>query len=68
MKLDRPALIIVAGIACLWALAIIAGALTAGQFGFFTLISLLIAGYFIGSVISQRLTIKEDDYYDKVEK
>lgn len=68
MKLDTLALVFVCLAAGLWLLLMVLGLLSAGPLGFLALIPLLVVGYFGGSVVSQRLNNKEDDYYDKVEK
>lgn len=68
MKLDTLALVVVGIVVGLWLLGFLAGAIAAGPLGVLMLIPLVVVGYFVGTVISQRLNNKEDDYYDKVEK
>lgn len=68
MKIDTFALIL-AGIAfAIWVIAIVGGFLAAGVFSFILLIPLALGGYLLGTVITQRLKNREDDYYDKIER
>ena len=68
MKLDTLALVCVLVVAGGWLLMMLVGIIAAGPLGLIALIPLGVVGYFVGAVISQRLSNAEDDYYDKVEK
>ncbi len=65
MRLDTVALIIVIIFAVLWLATAVTGILAALPYGIFLLVPLAVGLGLLGMVIYQRLTNKEDDYYDR---
>ena len=71
MKLDTIVLVIVATVACLYLLALLAGAIVASSIGVGIpfVILLLIGLWIVVRIINDRRSNVEDDYYEKnVEK
>ena len=64
MPLDRLALIFVAVVACLWAVVMIMGMVAALPWGLPGLIAFGAIGFLLWRVISDRLSSREDDYYE----
>ncbi|MEM8793002.1 MAG: hypothetical protein AAGE80_15390 [Pseudomonadota bacterium] len=72
MPLDRIVLYIVGGLATLasllYVIALLVGAITAGPWGFVVILPLGITAYIVYRIIMERLSSREDDYYDSIEK
>ena len=67
--LERIGYTILGLLALLWVFAIVLGMVVAFPFGLIGLVGLLGIGLLVIKVLKDRLTNKEDDYYDKhVEK
>ncbi len=65
MALNRIALILVIILAIAWITVVIAGLIAAFPFGLPVLAIIAIAGYLLIGVIKDRVTSKEDDYYER---
>lgn len=65
MKLDTLVLAMVVVFVVLWLGAAVTGLMTAVPFGWLGLIPIALVGGVVVTVIYQRLTNKEDDYYEK---
>lgn len=65
MALDKLALILVIAAAALWCLVMLTGIIATLPYGLPALAIFLLVGYFFYRVIQDRLSNKEDDYYDK---
>jgi membrane protein implicated in regulation of membrane protease activity len=72
MPLDKMVLIIVSVIAAagatIWLAAIVLASSQTPLLGWAVLISIALAAYVVFKVIADRLTNKEDDHYDNIEK
>ncbi len=64
MPLDRLALIFVAIVACLWAVVMVLGMVAALPWGLPGLIAFGAIGFLLWRVVSDRLSSREDDYYE----
>lgn len=64
MPLDRLALIFVAIVACLWAAVMVLGMVAALPWGLPGLIAFGAIGFLLWRVVSDRLSSREDDYYE----
>ncbi len=65
MALDKLALILVVAFAAIWCLVMLTGIIATLPYGLPALVVFLLVGYFFYRVIQDRLSNKEDDYYDK---
>lgn len=65
MSLDRLALIFVLVPVVLWVTIMVTTAIALFPFGLIVLVVLGAVGYLFWRVISERLSNKEDDYYEK---
>ena len=72
MPLDRFVLILVivvaAAAATVWVGATLAGALTLGPVGAAAILPVALIVYVVWRVISDRMSSREDDHYDRIEK
>lgn len=68
MSVDKVALIFVIIATLVWGVGMAIGIVNAGAVGLIALIPVVAIAYLSGVVVSQRLSNREDDYYDKVEK
>lgn len=72
MPLDRLVLILVIVIAAagitVWVGATLVGALSVGPGGIFLFVPLALIAYVAWRVISDRMSSREDDHYDRIEK
>ena len=64
MPLERLFLILVVIGGGIWAFAALIGAVAAGPFGLVPLAGLILAGYILWRLWSERRTNAEDDYYE----
>ncbi|WP_196258406.1 hypothetical protein [Pelagibacterium limicola] len=65
MRLDTIALVIVIAFGVLWLATAVTGILAALPYGILALIPIAVVVGLLATVIAQRLSNKEDDYYDK---
>jgi len=62
---EKVAYALLGFVAVVWILGMIAGMVAAWPFGFFGLIAIVALGLLLIKVINERLSNKEDDYYEK---
>ncbi len=63
--MEKIAYALLGFVAVVWILGMIAGMVAAWPFGFFGLIAIVAFGLLLIKVIKERLSNKEDDYYEK---
>jgi len=65
MALDQIALILVIILAVAWLCVVVLGLIAAFPFGIPVLLIIAVAGYLLVGVVRDRLSSKEDDYYER---
>ncbi|MEM9028221.1 MAG: hypothetical protein AAGC70_07620 [Pseudomonadota bacterium] len=65
MSLDRLALIIILIPAAVWIVVMLAGVIAAWPYGIPVLIAFAVVAYIFMRIVAQRLSSREDDYYEK---
>ena len=65
MALDKFVLILVVIIGAIWCVIMLLSAVAIYPFGLLILVVYLIVGYIVYRVVRDRMTNKEDDYYEK---
>lgn len=66
--LENQALVIVAAIAVIWLVVVLGVASSSGPFGIFVIIPIAVLAYFAFAVVRDRMSNREDDYYDRIER
>jgi len=68
MSLERVALVLILVGCAVWLGMMLVGAIAMGPFAFVILVPLAAAGYLIYRVVQDRLTNREDAYYDQFDQ
>lgn len=68
MQIDKVALYLVIAAFVIYASMILFGLIALGIFSLIAIIPILAVAYLFGTVLSQRVKSREDEYYDGIER